>query len=182
MAYKLKLLDDGKPVVADGLPVFVDDNGADVAFNPNTLHAKILSLNSESKARREKIESLQERVAALDGIEDVAAFRAEAEKAIDMVKTLGAKDKEAAEGRRKTLEGAVAKDTAGDYLARSEAEADRLAKSSNKHLEDILAASKKTAENTDPSRRGGFGESALLMTAIRGRLPSEIFGAIAEYD
>lgn len=97
MAYKLKLSDDGKPVVADGLPVFVDDNGADVAFNPNTLHAKILSLNSESKARREKIESLQERVAALDGIEDVAAFRAEAEKAIDMVKTLGAKDKEAAE-------------------------------------------------------------------------------------
>ena len=58
MAYKLKLSDDGKPVVADGLPVFVDDNGADVAFNPNTLHAKILSLNSESKARREKIESL----------------------------------------------------------------------------------------------------------------------------
>lgn len=51
-----------------------------------------------------------------------------------------------------------------------------------KGIDKLLDPAKKTAENTDPSRRGGFDESALLMTAIRGRLPSEIFGAIAEYD
>lgn len=49
-------------------------------------------------------------------------------------------------------------------------------------VDRILDPMKRTADNTDPSRRGGFDEASLLMTAIRGRLPSEIMNGVAEYD
>lgn len=51
-----------------------------------------------------------------------------------------------------------------------------------KSIDKLYDPTKKTADNTDPSRRGGFDEASLLMTAIRGRLPSEIMNGVAEYD
>jgi hypothetical protein len=55
-------------------------------------------------------------------------------------------------------------------------------KEMQKSIDKLYDPTKKTADNTDPSRRGGFDEASLLMTAIRGRLPSEIMNGVAEYD
>lgn len=53
---KLKLDENGNVVVKDGLAVYVDDSGKEIAFDPAKSLAKISELNAESKERREALE------------------------------------------------------------------------------------------------------------------------------
>jgi hypothetical protein len=98
MPWKLKTTPEGAPVVKDGLPMFVDPNGADAVFDPNVLQQKLLEVNAESKERREALAALKQKYATFDGIEDLAAYRTEAEEALKLKKNL--KDKDLVEAGR----------------------------------------------------------------------------------
>ncbi len=91
MPWKLKL-DDDVVALNNGLPVYTDDDGNENTFDPNQMHGKIIELGGEAKRRREENKTLKDRVASIEGIEDVAAYREQAEEAIKMVQNFKDKD------------------------------------------------------------------------------------------
>lgn len=84
---KLKLDENGHVVVSDGKPVYVHDDGKEVAFDaPGTVQT-ISRLNGEAKSHRERAESAETAVKAFEGIKDPK----EAMKALETIKNLDAK-------------------------------------------------------------------------------------------
>lgn len=81
---KLKLDDKGAAVLQDGKPVYVHDDGKEVAFDAAATLATISRLNGEAKGHRERAEAAEGKLKAFDGIEDAAAAR----KALQTVKNL----------------------------------------------------------------------------------------------
>jgi len=81
---KLKLDADGHAVVQDGKPVYVHDDGKEVAFDAPATVATITRLNSEAKGHREAKEAAEKALKAFEGITDPAA----AIKALSTVKNL----------------------------------------------------------------------------------------------
>lgn len=81
---KLKMDADGHAVVQDGKPVYVHDDGKEIAFDAAHSVATISRLNAEAKGHREAKEAAETRLKAFDGIEDPAA----AIKALSTMKNL----------------------------------------------------------------------------------------------
>lgn len=77
-----------------GNPVWVSESGEEKGADYGQLIESLRKVNAESKTRKEKIRSMEEKYAAFDGIDDLAAFRAEADKAMAQVKTLSEKDRD----------------------------------------------------------------------------------------
>ena len=84
---KLKLDENGNAVLQDGKPVYVHEDGKEVAFDAPGTVATITRLNSEAKGHRERAENAEKAVKAFEGIEDPAA----AKKALATVANLDAK-------------------------------------------------------------------------------------------
>lgn len=84
---KLKLDEQGHAVLQDGKPVYVHDDGKEVAFDAPGTVATITRLNSEAKVHREGKEAAEKLLKAFDGIEDGAA----AKKALEIVANLDSK-------------------------------------------------------------------------------------------
>ena len=84
---KLKLDENGNAVLQDGKPVYVHDDGKEVAFDAPGTVATITRLNSEAKGHRERAENAEKTVKAFEGIDDPAA----AKKALATVANLDAK-------------------------------------------------------------------------------------------
>ena len=84
---KLKLDENGNAVLQDGKPVYVHDDGKEVAFDAPGTVATITRLNSEAKGHRERAENAGKAVKAFEGIDDPAA----AKKALATVANLDAK-------------------------------------------------------------------------------------------
>jgi hypothetical protein len=84
---KLKLTSDGHAVVQDGKPVYVHDDGKEIAFDAPGTVSTISRLNAEAKSHRERAEAAEERLKPFAGIEDAAAAR----KALELVANLDAK-------------------------------------------------------------------------------------------
>lgn len=81
---KLKLDEAGHAVLQDGKPVYVHEDGKEVAFDAAGTVATITRLNGESKGHREAKEAAERALKAFEGIADPAA----AKKALDLVKNL----------------------------------------------------------------------------------------------
>lgn len=84
---KLKLIEvDGKQFaeVKDGKPVYVHDDGKEIAFDAATALSKITALNGEAKGHRERAESAEAKLKAFEGIDDAEAAR----KALDTIKNI----------------------------------------------------------------------------------------------
>lgn len=79
---KLKLDEQGHAVLTDGKPVYVHDDGKEVAFDAPSTVATISRLNGEAKGHRERAEAAEGKLKAFDGITDPAA----ALKALNTVK------------------------------------------------------------------------------------------------
>ncbi|MBN7122887.1 hypothetical protein BSU01_14380 [Erwinia billingiae] len=84
---KLKLDENGHVVVSDGKPVYVHDDGKEVAFDAAGTVQTISRLNGEAKSHRERAESAETAVKAFEGIKDPK----EAMKALETIKNLDAK-------------------------------------------------------------------------------------------
>lgn len=70
---KLKLDANGNVVVQDGKPVYVKDDGSEIAFDVTGTTATIARLNSESKTHREAKEAAEKSLKSFEGIGDPAA-------------------------------------------------------------------------------------------------------------
>lgn len=102
----------------DGKPVYVHDDGKEVAFDAVTTVATISRLNSEAKGHREAKEAAESKLKAFEGIEDAEGAR----KALETVKNL--KD--------------------GDLITAGKAE--EIKKAAVRAAEEQVAAAKKAAE------------------------------------
>ena len=65
---KLKLDENGHVVVKDGFPVWVAEDGAEIAYNVPDLVNKISAVNAESAGRCKDIDALTSQLKAFDGI------------------------------------------------------------------------------------------------------------------
>lgn len=81
---KLKLDDKGAVVVQDGKPVYVHDDGKEVAFDAPATVATIGRLNAEAKGHRERAEGAEAKLKLFEGLDDPEAAR----KALSVVKNL----------------------------------------------------------------------------------------------
>lgn len=72
---KLKLDENGHVVVKDGKPVYVHEDGKEVAFDAPGTVATITRLNGEAKSHRERAEKAESLVKAFEGIDDAEAAR-----------------------------------------------------------------------------------------------------------
>jgi hypothetical protein len=84
---KLKLDDKGNVVVQDGKPVYVKDDGSEVAFDVTGTISTIARLNGEAKTNRERAEASEGKLKGFEGIDDPAA----ALKALGIVSNLDSK-------------------------------------------------------------------------------------------
>lgn len=66
---KLKLDENGHVVVQDGKPVYVHDDGKEVAFDAIQATNKIVELNREAKLHREAKEAVEAELRAFDGVD-----------------------------------------------------------------------------------------------------------------
>ncbi len=73
---KLKLDDNGQAAVLDGKPVYVHDDGREVAFDAPGTVAAISRLNGEVRTHRERAEMAEHRLKAFAGIDDPQAAKA----------------------------------------------------------------------------------------------------------
>lgn len=144
---KLKTVEiDGKQYaeVQDGKPLFVEDDGKEVAFDAVGTRSTITRLNSEAKQHRERAEAAEKTMKAFEGIEDAAAAR----KALETVANLDAKrlvdageiekvkseiskafqsQLDEANGKAQTLEQQLYGEKIGGSFARSKVIAEKLA-------------------------------------------------------
>lgn len=67
---KLKLDADGHAVLQDGKPVYVKDDGSEVAFDVLGTTQTITRLNAEAKGHRERAEKAEGALKSFEGIED----------------------------------------------------------------------------------------------------------------
>lgn len=84
---KLKLDENGNAVLQDGKPVYVHEDGKEVAFDAPGTVATITRLNGEARSHRERAEGAEGKLKGFEGIEDGAAAR----KALELVANLDAK-------------------------------------------------------------------------------------------
>lgn len=84
---KLKIDESGNVVVSDGKPVYVNDDGKEIAFDAVGTVATISRLNAEAKSHRERAEAAEAGLKAFEGITDPA----EAKKALETVKNFDSK-------------------------------------------------------------------------------------------
>ncbi len=84
---KLKMDEAGHVVVSDGKPVYVRDDGTEVAFDAPGTVATISRLNGEAKGHREAKEAAEAKLKPFEGISDPAA----AKKALETIANLDAK-------------------------------------------------------------------------------------------
>lgn len=134
---KLKLDENGHVVVQDGKPVYVHDDGKEVAFDALATVATISRLNGEAKGHREAKEAAEAKLKAFDGIEDAEAAR----KALEMAKNV--KDGElVAAGKVEEIKAAAAKAAEERVASAAKASAEeikRLQSENEKVMGDLYA-------------------------------------------
>jgi hypothetical protein len=141
---KLKLDAEGHVVLSDGKPVYVKDDGAEVAFDVVGTTSTISRLNAEAKANRERAETAETKLKGFDGIDDAEAARKalgtvaniDAKKLIDSGEVEKVKAEiakayqiqiDAANGKAQTLEQQLYAEKVGGSFSRSKFIADKLA-------------------------------------------------------
>ena len=84
---KLKLDDKGNAVLQDGAPVYVKDDGSEIAFDGSKAFAKIGQLTGENTAYKTRFNEAESRLKAFEGIEDAEKAR----EALKVIANLDAK-------------------------------------------------------------------------------------------
>lgn len=120
---KLKLDDAGHVVVSEGKPVFVNDDGKEIAFDAPGTVATISRLNREAQTHREAKEAAEAKVKAFEGITDPEA----ALKALETVKNLDAGSLVQA-GKVEEIKAAATKAADENARAAAKAHADEVGK------------------------------------------------------
>ncbi len=163
---KLKFDEKGNVVVQDGKPVYVLDDGREVAHDAATTVATITRLNGEAKSHREAKETAETKLKAFEGIEDAEA----AKKAVETLKNID-------EGKLLTA-GKVQeiKDAAAASAKQAVADATRAAEAREKSLTEQNA--KLTGDLNNHIIGGSFAGSKFIgeKLAIPADIAQSAFG------
>lgn len=121
-------------VNSDGLPIYVHDDGKEVAFDAAESVNKIRSLNAEAKSHREAKEAAESRLRVYDGIEDPEA----AKRALETLKNID-EGKLLTAGKVEEIKFA-AKKAAEENVAAAKKAADEALATVTKERDSIIAA------------------------------------------
>ncbi|MFL9904207.1 hypothetical protein PQR71_39820 [Paraburkholderia fungorum] len=163
---KLKLDEQGHVVVQDGKPVYVHDDGKEIAFDAAGTVATISRLNGESKGHRERAEAAETRSKLFEGIEDAEAAR----KALETMKNIKDGDLIAA-GKVEEIK-----------VAAKRAAEEQVAAANKMHLEELTRtkAERETLQQQlyDERIGGSFDRSKFIADklAIPGDMARAAFG------
>jgi hypothetical protein len=94
MKLVLKLDEDGKPVVVDGKIIYMDEDADNKEYplDPPSMYAKIAELGTENKKHRTAKTEIEAKYLSLADIEDIEAWKKEADAALETVKSYSEKD------------------------------------------------------------------------------------------
>jgi hypothetical protein len=94
MSWKLKIDEKtGAPVVTeDGKIVYINPDGDELPLDPPAMYEKISIMGKDNQKDRDKYRELRAKYSAFDNIDDIDAWREEAEKAIATVTNFNDKD------------------------------------------------------------------------------------------
>jgi hypothetical protein len=84
MAWKLKLDENGNPVLKDGKPIYLKDDGSELVFDAEQAFTKIGQLTGENTDYKKRFNDAEAKVKAFEGIDDPEAAR----KALETIKNL----------------------------------------------------------------------------------------------
>jgi len=90
--WKLKKDDDGGIVYDGEKPVYIDPEGKELSLDPPQMYGKIIDLGKESKGHRERADAATTTLILFEGIEDLPAWKTEADSALETVKNFNEKD------------------------------------------------------------------------------------------
>ena len=90
--WTLKKDDDGGVVYDGEKPVYLDPDGKELSLDPPQMYMKIIDLGKESKGHRERADGLGAQVKLFEGIEDLEAWKIEADKALETLVNFNEKD------------------------------------------------------------------------------------------
>lgn len=163
---KLKLDDKGNAVLQDGKPVYILDDGREIAHDAAATVAKISSLNGEAMSHRQAKEAAELRLKSFEGIEDGPAALA----ALETVKNIKAGDLTTAAKVQEI------KDAAAKSAQEAVANATRAAQEKEKQLSDQLA--QRTTELNTHIIGGSFAGSKFIAEklAIPADIAQKVFG------
>lgn len=163
---KLKLDDKGAVVVQDGKPVYVMDDGREVAHDAAGTVATISRLNGEAKSHREAKEAAETKLKAFDGIEDGAAALA----ALETMKNIKVGDLTTAAKVQEI------KDAAAASAKQAVADATRAAEAREKTLTETNQ--KLTGDLNNHIIGGGFASSKFISEKliIPADIAQKVFG------
>ena len=89
-------MDGEHAVLVEGKPVYVDKDGKDVPVDVPAMYQKIITLGKESKTHREAVEGLTTKYKTVDtlfeGVEDLPAWKRQADEALKTVSNFNEKD------------------------------------------------------------------------------------------
>lgn len=115
---KLKLDENGNAVLQDGKPVYIKDDGSEIALDAKQLFDTLSNRNAEAKGHREAKEQAEAKLKAYAGIDDPA-------KALEALKTVAnLDDKKLIDAGEVEKVKAEAKKTYDEQLARIQGELD----------------------------------------------------------
>jgi hypothetical protein len=95
MKLVIKLDEDGKAVIVDGKIVYIDEDSTDkkeYPLDPPSMYSKIAELGKENKTHRTKATEIEAKYLSLAEIEDIEAWKKEADAALETVKSYSEKD------------------------------------------------------------------------------------------
>lgn len=176
---KLKL-HEGQVVVQDGKPVYVHEDGKEVAFDAPAAVSKITALNAEARTHREAKEAAETKLKAFDGIEDGEAAR----KALETIKNID-EGKLIAAGKVEEIKSAAQKAAQEQVAAASKAHAEELARtkqSLDKLTGDLYAEKIGGSFNRSKLITDKFAIPADLVQARFGQAFKVEEGKIVAYD
>lgn len=160
---KLKLDENGHAVVLDGKPVYVHDDGKEVAFDAIATVGTITRLNGEAKSHRERAEAAEAKYKPFEGLEDPEAAR----KAMETIKNID-EGKLIAAGKVEEIKAAAQKAAQDQVPAASKTHAEELARTKG-DLDNL------TNELYAEKIGGGFTRSKLI--ADKFAIPADLVQA-----
>lgn len=87
--------DDNGAFILDGEnPIWVTDSGEEKSVDYLAMSKSLRETSTESRQRKERLRELEDKYALFKDIEDLAVWKAEADKAFESVKNMSEKDKE----------------------------------------------------------------------------------------
>lgn len=94
MTLKLKINEEtqGPVVTEDGKIIYLNDSGEELPLDPAAMYQKINDLGKQNKADRNNYVTLRNRYSVFEDIEDIEAWKGEADKALETVANFEEKD------------------------------------------------------------------------------------------